>query len=169
MPKFQWLRLTFPVLVTWYRNSFKPPRSNTPRNSILCLRLTKSQHVPGGLGSTLQSDTITSQCRQTAQRWQPPPCTNELWIFFWHLTLLSILGFKVYKKNPPYITCLSYIYHHLLSTYMAFLSLWKRHCDFGKEESFWLYTWVINVCIIIVELFVEQICHSDRDETVPLR
>src|SRR5262245_45705417 len=52
---------------------------------------------------------------------------------------------------------------------MAFQSLWKRQCESGKEHSVWLDNWVINVCFLIFELLIKEICCSDRDETVPLR
>ena len=52
---------------------------------------------------------------------------------------------------------------------MAGRTLWKRKCEFSKEDSVWYCPWVVTICIKELEFFVKHICRSDRNETVPLR
>ena len=78
----------------------------------------------------------------------------------------AIFSFNALPKEPYHF--LIHYRHHLLSTYMVFRSLWKRQCNSGKEGSVWLYTWVIRVSIKMFEIFVKQIGHSYREETLAL-
>jgi hypothetical protein len=46
-------------------------------------------------------------------------------ILFSIISSFQYVDFKVYKENPPHIITVPTIYHHLLSTYMAFQYLIK--------------------------------------------
>ena len=46
--------------------------------------------------------------------------------------------------------------------------LWKCNGDFPKDKPGRLYFRVCGVCVIVIELLVEQVRHSDCNKSVPL-
>ena len=50
---------------------------------------------------------------------------------------------------------------------MFIRALWNRQRNLTKEQSAWLYSRVINVCVCITEFFVKKIFNTESYETVP--